>query len=327
MRSFSVVLKKIVLPSTVVILCAGWNARERAEMYGAKASINVHVTDENGGVVSNAEVEVYFGLSVREGKTVKGISDGRGCFAAEGNTTGDVYVNIRKKGFYNTAKKLELYKDEEREVCRGHWMPDVIVTNVVLRKIGNPIPLSKVNGTIPIPLTNTWLGFDMAIKDFTAPYGKGKETDFEVLFQWDGKPQPYSSYYSLDIRSYGKGTGAYRSVRYNESESQWVHGANEDGYEPLKIHLFRRRLDRNFEREEFDQQHPLVYRSRCKFDGNGNLISANYSLIVGISCSASWQDKGLLSLACLFNSVVNDRNLEDQTIYNTPNYRRIGGLE
>jgi len=327
MRKLVVILKKIALPCLAVCLCNGWSSRERAESFGAKARINLTIADDNNVVVDNANVEVYFGLSVREGKSVKGISDDKGNFVADGKTTGEVYVNVSKKGFYKTTKKIELYNDEHREVYRGRWMPETIMTNVLLRKIINPIHLLKADGTIPIPTTNTWLGFDMALKDFTAPHGKGKEADCEVLFQWDGKPQPYSSFYSMDIRFSGKGAGAYRSVRNDESQFPWVYKASEGEFAPLQIHMFRHRVNRNFEKEVFDQNHPLICRSRCRYDINGKLVSAHYSLIIDLACSASWQDKGIFRFSYLFNSTANDRNLEEQNIYNTPNFGTIGGLE
>jgi len=42
----------------VFCLCAGWNSREWAETWGARASVEVRVVDEDGGNVSNALVKV-----------------------------------------------------------------------------------------------------------------------------------------------------------------------------------------------------------------------------------------------------------------------------
>ena len=119
----------------VFCLCAGWNSREWAETWGARASVEVHVVDEEGLAVSNAEVEVYFGLSFRPGATVKGKSDGRGMFAARGKTTGEVYVNVTKSGFYESAEKIELLADKMREVVHGRWLPREICTNIVIRQV------------------------------------------------------------------------------------------------------------------------------------------------------------------------------------------------
>ena len=95
----------------VFCLCAGWSSREWAETWGARASVEVRVVDEEGGVVSNAEVEVYFGLSVREGATIKGKTDGKGMFAARGKTTGEIYINAKQKGFLRHFQK-------SRQSCR-----------------------------------------------------------------------------------------------------------------------------------------------------------------------------------------------------------------
>ena len=42
----------------VFCLCAGWSSREWAETWGARASVEVHLVDEDGGNVSNALVKV-----------------------------------------------------------------------------------------------------------------------------------------------------------------------------------------------------------------------------------------------------------------------------
>ena len=42
----------------VFCLCAGWSSREWAETWGARASVEVRVVDEEGGAVSNALVKV-----------------------------------------------------------------------------------------------------------------------------------------------------------------------------------------------------------------------------------------------------------------------------
>ena len=47
-------LCKAVLPCMVVCLCTGWNARERAEMWGARTSIEVRVVDDQEVVVTKA---------------------------------------------------------------------------------------------------------------------------------------------------------------------------------------------------------------------------------------------------------------------------------
>ena len=62
MRKLTVILKKIALPCLAVCLCTGWSSREWAETWGARASVEVRVVDEDGGNVSNALVKVETSL-------------------------------------------------------------------------------------------------------------------------------------------------------------------------------------------------------------------------------------------------------------------------
>ena len=327
MRSSVVILKKVVVPCVAVCLCAGWSARERAATFGAKASIEVHVVDEEGEVVSNALVKVYFGMSIREGKEVKGKTDSRGVFPAQGKTTGEIYIDVEQPGYYNSTRHLKFFDESTADVKKGKWHPYGRRERIILRRIGNPVSLLRYGRTIPIPETNTWFGFDMELKDFVAPYGKGKKADFDVKMQWDGLPPISSQFDSVVIRFRDKGSGVYQVQRYDESDFKWVHQANEDGYVPTELHFSKRRIKGGYEKGGFDERHPLVCRTRCRFDTDGNMIAANYSLITRFGSSSSWKGKALFVFSCFFNPVVNDRNLEEQNIYNTPNFRAIGGFD
>ena len=327
MRSSVVILKKIMLPCVAVCLCTGWSARERAEMYGAKASVEVHVVDEEGEVVSNALVKVYFGMSIREGKEVKGKTDSRGVFPAQGKTTGEIYINVEYVGYYNSTRHLKFFDESTADVKKGKWHPYGRRERIILRRIGNPVPLLRYGDGLVIPKTNTWFGFDMEMKDFVAPHGKGTEADFEVLMQWDGKPPVSSQFDSLSVRFPGKGSGVYKVQRYDESDFKWVHQANETGYVPTELHFSKRRVNGVYEKNEFDKRYPLVCRSRCRFDADGRLISANYSLLTNLGGGASWEKKVLFGVSYFFNCKPNDRSLEEQNIYNTPNFGTIGGVK
>ena len=105
------VLSALSFVSAVVM---AMSPRESAEVYGADARVRIVVTDDDNHVVSNADVEVYFSLSVREGRTCRGKTDASGTFSVSGKTTGDVLVNVSRQGFYRTAEKIQLAEDESR---------------------------------------------------------------------------------------------------------------------------------------------------------------------------------------------------------------------
>jgi len=308
-------------------MCVIGDERERAEMYGAKASIEVQVTNEEGETVSNALVKIYFGMSVREGKEVKGKTNAGGVFEGQGKTTGEIYIDVEHAGFYNSTRHLRLFDETSAEVKKGKWQPYGRKEKIVLRRIGIPVSLLRYGKTIPIPETNTWFGFDMEVKDFVAPNGKGVTADFDVQIQWDGLPPTSSLFDSVAIRFRDKGSGAYQVQRCDESDFKWVHQANVDGYSQTELHFSKRRVVGGYEKFGFDEKRPVVCRTRCRFDADGNMIAANYSLITRLGSGSSWQGKALFVFSCFFNPTVNDRNLEEQNIYNTQNFRTIGGFK
>ena len=230
----------------VFCLCAGWSSREWAETWGARASVEVHVVDEEGLAVSNAEVEVYFGLSFRPGATVKGKSDGRGMFAAKGKTTGEVYINIRKKGCYETAKKIDIAADENRKVSWGKWKPGKIHCTAKLRQIRKPVKLLTSGGARGhyINEPKVWMGFDILKDDWISPYGKGDTVDFEVMYDSDGKKLFDYTGSTLKIRFVRQFDGAYVRRKDCESIFQVDHEARTNECYLAHFEFFQKKIAR-----------------------------------------------------------------------------------
>ena len=70
------------------------------------------------------------------------------------------------------------------------WNPTI---DVVLRKVGNPIPmrvwLGGTDGAHRAPGIGEEFGFDLFEKDWVEPHGKGKQSDLFVKFSSDFKGQ------------------------------------------------------------------------------------------------------------------------------------------
>ena len=331
MRSSIVILKKVVVPCVAVCLCAGWSARERAATFGAKASIEVHVVDDAGDAVTNADVEVYFGLSVREGATIKGKTDAKGMFAAKGKTTGEVYINVRKKGCYETAKKLDLAADENRKVSWGKWMPDKIPCMAKLRQIRKPVKLLTSDGEKghDIYEPKVWMGFDILKNDWVSPYGKGETVDFEVIYESDGKKFLDYTGSELTMRFVRPYDGAYVRTLDWDSKFHTDFEAMTNGQYQTQFKFFEKKnAPRDWSSEKITKDQYLVLRVRSKTDGNGNFIGAHYAIIQGpLSFGYGRKSFGFVGLNTFFNPTFNDPNLEVMNIYNTPNFRTIGGFK
>lgn len=331
MEKLTAVLQRAALPCLTICLCTGWDSREWAETWGARASVEVRVVDEEGGAVSNAEVEVYFGLSVREGATIKGKTNDKGMFAVKGKTTGEIYINAKKKGFYDTSKKIDIAGDENRKVSWGKWNPDEISCRIVLRPIRKPVDIitsGREKGHL-INEPRIWMGFDIEKDDWVPPYGNGVITDFEVMYDSDGKKLFDYTGSTLKIRFVRKFDGAYVRRKNCESVFQVDHEArtNEcylDRFEFSEKKIARRKWDRNILSEE----QFLVLRVRSQVDEEGRFKGAHYGMILG-PMSFGWdrQAFGCVGLHTFFNTTFNDTSLEKKSFYNTPNFRRIGGLD
>lgn len=114
----------------------------RAERSGAALRMVLRVLDDDKKPVPNAKVNVLMGMNFRERSYyIKGLTDAAGVFVVEGNTTGnEVEINVKKEGYYKSAKKLCLIKHgEEFEVKKGRWQPWGMEMPVSLRKIVDPI--------------------------------------------------------------------------------------------------------------------------------------------------------------------------------------------
>ena len=73
------------------------------------AKLTVRVVDQNGVLVVGAEVGLGFQIPKPSGqgagiilKGAKGVTDDEGIFSGSGESAPSVYINARKKGYYNT---------------------------------------------------------------------------------------------------------------------------------------------------------------------------------------------------------------------------------
>ena len=287
----------------------------RAERSGAALRMVLRVLDDDKKPVPNAKVNVLMGMNFRERSYhIKGLTDAAGVFVVEGNTTGnEVEINVKKEGYYKSAKKLCLIKHgEEFEVKKGRWQPWGMEMPVSLRKIVDPIDhlvIEKKNYVIPA--TNAWFGFDMQIGDWVAPHGKGKETDFSICLRWDGKPLYYSKCSEIDVRfDASKMAGFYAWTNVVGSIFVGVYHADTNQQYAATTWLSTSLKNGEISSAGFPEYGSLVTRSRCVFDENRNLVGANYGIIKGILVEGGWDGKALMWIRYFFNPTPNDTNLE-----------------
>jgi hypothetical protein len=285
----------------------------KARRNGGELRMIVFAVDDDGNAVSNAVVKVLMGMNFREkAYFVNGITDAQGQFVIEGKTTGnEIEIVVKKDEYYNAAKKLCLIKmGSEYEVRNGKWQPWGMVVELPMRKVVNPVTLLSLHDSIQVPVTNTWIGFDMKKKDWIASGRGGEPPDFEVMVKWDGRPMATLEFAQMDIRFVGKGAGFYFTDKTIGSAFTGVYNADMNNTFQTEFTCRAMRKDGVFSDSGVPKGKLMVVRSRCKLDDKGNILEANYSTIKTLFIEGGGNGKAQAIVNYQFNPTPNDTNLE-----------------
>ena len=312
MKKMMLILVVSIIAPAVLALKKDPSYRQ-ARLNGAESKIDLYVHDDEGVVVSNANVKVFMGMNFRpKGYWINGVTDANGHFLIQGKTCGDeIEVFVSMNGYYDSCKKLCFAKiGKEHEVKDGKWMPYGCKEFVVLRKIINREDLVDYNNFMNVPVTNVWIGFDMAHKSFVIPYGTGKVKDFEVNVAWDGLPPWESKYCSALLRFCDPLSGGYYVSNIGESKFPYPHKANSSNtYKEKKIMVIDRANDLPKSSAGFLCNSTMVTRTRCLVDERKELKSASYGCIKRFDVGPG-RLGCVLRLSYVFNPVPNNPNLE-----------------
>ena len=292
----------------------------RALKYGAKAKIELHVVDDDGIPVPNANVIVIMGMISRS-YLIEGETNTNGIFVIEGKTKGNsIEIKNKKEDYYSSYKKLcfiELGK--ERQVKNRKWQPYGEKETIILRKKKNPQKHILKIGDERFKHTKKfyeWIGFDIQENDFVEPYGKGKIADFDVMIEWDQKNSPDYTGMSMKIKFTEPFSGYYVVDKALYSDLKSPYEAIPENIKLTTETIYERKIDKNnWEKNDFDENKCWIVRSRPVVDDKGNLISANYSSIYNIRPSVTFEKSGGICIFGYFNSIPNDTNLEPVDIY------------
>lgn len=283
----------------------------KARVNGAQSRIVLNVLDDDGAPVTNANVHVLMGMNYRlRSYDIDGVTDKKGRFIIEGKTTGnEIEISISRGGYYPAKKKLSfLTMGEEKKVKDGKWQPWGMELEIRMGKVRNPVPLVGFLDGISVPAIGTWVGFDMKEKDWVYAGHRGRTSDFEVNFRWDGKPFDLSELLEMNVRFTEKYSGYYLT-KPSRSSFRGVYSAstNESYRQSLVCNIKERGSSA---RMGFEHPLRMVIRSRCIVDESGNLVSSNYSTIGALVIEGGWKTNGIVNLSYLFNPRPNDTNLE-----------------
>ena len=281
---------------------------------GADAKVTLHVVDQYGKDVTNANVSIVFFCNQRKETPIVGKTDTNGCFSAEDKLTGNIIYSVKKPGYYETYSKFGLYGKGVRCFQNGRWIPWNPTFQITLKEMRKPIPMIAKKAKIKIPKKNEPLGFDFEVGDLVEPHGKGKQSDI-VLMSFGDKPFPLTHNYSetLVIKSPDPMGGFIRKKKDGFSALLSDNEAPENGYmSEIKFFTTSKEgtpvVEDNLSQEEY-----MIFRSRPFMDENGNLKTAHYGKIYGRlthGINSNDREGAGATITYYFNPTPNDRNLE-----------------
>lgn len=315
-------MKRLIVAVVLVVVATSAFALRKDPAYrdarrsGASARMQIHIVDDLGRNVPDAEVSVFMGMNFRpKGYYLKGVTNTNGIYVAEGKTCGDeIVVDVARHGYYSSVKKLCFAEmGAEHDVKDGKWQPYDGIENITLRRIVKPINLIAFDKLIDVAQTNVWLGFDMEKMDFVKPIGNGNNVDFVIKAEWDGLPAWESKSCSAEIRFLGDGTGGCYAKNVPESAFPYIYGAQPDAaYAERLVRIVDRNGDPHTTKIPFATDSALVTRTRCVIDENGKIKASNYGCIRRFEIGPSRRGVALLRLTYVFNPTTNDTNLEQK---------------
>jgi hypothetical protein len=281
--------------------------RKAAEK-GADSRFTLHVVNQDGKEVADAEVDVLFPFNGRRGNTITGKTDTHGLFLVEDRTTGESSFTISKKGYYRTSSKFSVFKIGTRCLQNGRWIPWDPMIHVTLKEIRKPIPMIAKRVETKFPKDAKSMGFDFLVGDWVAPHGKGVTADLLYIYEED-RTDKNNVNLKLTLAFPGSGNGCYMKKKEEFSAFISDHEARLDSYSSNIVSRVYKQNGTYVYEDQITEKDYLVYRVRSSCDEKGNVVSAHYGKIYG-PLEAPRDLARIIRVISYFNPTPNDRNLE-----------------
>lgn len=312
-------------------------AKEIAEEWHFPIKLTLLVKDEEGKPVSGADIDVGIDsrLHMDGHNNFKGKTHESGEFTVEAHGGGSSDIMVSKDGYYSSRPDVEWNDKRNLDVenlKKIGFQPWNQTVEVILKKIGNPIPMivrlgrSSSDHIRYAPIVGKEVGYDLIVGDWVAPHGKGKVDDIQVVFESDFKSsEDYSTKALFRFSNPDDGLIPITSLTGIESLLKYPPSAPVDGYEIKSIML----KNQFSELPQPKQNEPIGYFLRIrtiKEKGTDKILSATYGKIIKeayielnenplILISAMWKERKLdptpgFQISYYLNPTPNDRNLE-----------------
>jgi hypothetical protein len=241
----------------------------------------------------------------------------------------DVHWSVKKDGYYKSGPHKSVFKIDEVIIPPGYYNVIMLehekhVSTTLWKKI-NPVPMYAHYPVErrKLPKENGRYGFDLVEYDWLPPHGSGKEADFYVVRDYNKLTEVGT--FTVGAVEFDRGCGYYIAQNNGCESFQTAYHADTNAAFKTSMPVL---CEHRKGAQEYDYPLPLldknshiVLRTRVKYDDNGNMISANYSRILGefsVLPSVSVTES-------IFNPVPNDTNLEfdpDKNLYHGKTGRR-----
>ena len=291
----------------------------------ASESLRVTVVDDMGCPVSNATVGVGFSTShvLFGGGHSSSDKGGRAMSKTDTNGVAIVKFNCSSSDFGWRVVADGYYRGD---LHNEHFAFDEIIVppcfgkvvlhehhksgNETLFKIKNPQPMYA---HYPIekrklPKENGRYGFDLAEYDWLPPHGSGKEADFYVVRDYNKLTE--AGTFTVGAVEFERGCGYYiaKNTGCTSFPTEYHADTNAVFKSSMTVLCEHRKgvQEYDYPLPLVDKNSHIVLRTRVKYDDKGNMISANYSRILGefsVLPSVSVTES-------IFNPIPNDANLE-----------------
>tara|TARA_B100001093_G_scaffold507990_1_gene569391 strand:+ start:303 stop:1304 length:1002 start_codon:yes stop_codon:yes gene_type:complete len=295
----------------------------------SKVDIDLTVVDDAGVLVEGANVEIRYPYydAQKGSRKYKFITDFNGSVKDSNTveTPAKITVIVTKEGYYRTIEYIDVVFNSEASALASEINAVERIKKVVLKPIKNPISMhAKYLDRIMIPESNKVFGFNLKKQDWLEEHSivSHKDLLLSVNGYWNHS-RDQDGY--IEIKFSNPGEGIIKYEYDSTSEFKSIYEAPLDGYQSsIKLRKTRIIKNNNQDRTIYSdfKEHPnpfyYVFRTRCKYDDEGNLIEAYYGKIYGsFEFGGAGPDGSYIKIGTIFFNPNNlDRNLEFDTSRN-----------
>jgi hypothetical protein len=212
-------MKVIIIFGLLVSLCG-------CSLGIPEAKVSVEVLDESGTRLNNADIVVTFENKNGEIRRM-GVSNTNLLFEAQAHVVSPfVSVSVTKAGYYQSRTSCMFKSRSSAGTKMLPWNPTLTV--VMRKQLDQKDMVVEFVELQSAPIFGKPVGYDLEAKDWVAPYGRGKFSDFifNILQLDNGRV----SEYSISFNSNGDGIQEYIASTEINSIYKWPYQAPLSGY-------------------------------------------------------------------------------------------------